>query len=92
MLLAVMLGVLFFIELASRRVHVAGATANASGAWAIQQARNLTMTLAENGPRFGFLVRDRDSKFSGTFDAVFEAEGVKVIRTPIRTANAIAER
>jgi putative transposase len=86
--------VLFFIELASRRVHFAGATANPSGAWAAQQARNLTMTLQDNGGHFRAVVHDRDAKFSGAFDEVFRAEGVEVIRTPIQApkANAVAER
>jgi len=86
--------VLFFIELQSRRVHIAGATTNPTGAWAAQQARNLTMMLADRDGRFRFLVHHRDAKFSVAFDEVFRAEGVQVIRTPIRapTANAIAER
>jgi len=51
--------VLFFIELDTRRVHVAGVTANPKGAWAIQQARNLLLVMEERGRRLGFLVRDR---------------------------------
>ncbi len=84
--------VLFFIELDSRRVHLAGCTTNPSGAWVTQQARNLSFTgLFE---RMRFLIHDRDSKFSGTFDEVFRSEGIKVIHTPIRApqANAYAER
>lgn len=85
---------LFFLGLASRRVHIAGVTANPNGAWAAQQARNLAMTLDERGERFRFLIHDRDTKFSGAFDEVFRSEGVQVIRTPMRApqANAIAER
>jgi transposase InsO family protein len=84
--------VLFFIELASRRLHLAGCTTNPSGAWVTQQARNLSFTgLFE---RVRFLIHDRDSKFSATFDEVFRSEGITVIHTPIRApqANAYAER
>jgi putative transposase len=84
--------VLFFIELESRRVHLAGCTTNPTGAWVTQQARNLSFTgLFE---RMRFLVHDRDSKFAASFDEVFRSEGIKVIHTPIRApqANAYAER
>jgi transposase InsO family protein len=84
--------VLFFIELESRRVHVAGCTTNPTGAWVTQQARNLSLTGLLDRTRF--LIRDRDSKFSGAFDEVFRSEGITVIQTPIRAprANAYAER
>ena len=84
--------VLFFIELESRRVHLAGCTTNPSGAWVTQQARNLSFTgLFE---RVRFLIHDRDSKFTAAFDEVFRSEGIKVIHTPIQApqANAYAER
>jgi putative transposase len=84
--------VLFFIELESRRVHFGGCTANPTGAWVTQQARNLSFTgLLE---RMRLLIHDRDSKFSAAFDEVFRSEGLKVIHTPIRApqANAYAER
>src|SRR6266516_3594002 len=84
--------VLFFIELESRRVHLAGCTTNPTGGWVTQQARNLSFTgLLE---RTRFLIHDRDSKVSAAFDEVFRSEGIKVIKTPIRAprANAYAER
>jgi len=86
--------VLFFIELGSRRVHLAGVTANPDSAWVAQQARNLAMTLQDRGTSVRFLVRDRDSKYSRDFDEVFRSDGIRVIRTPVRAprANAHAER
>jgi putative transposase len=63
--------VLFFIELDTRRVHLAGVTANPNGAWVTQQARNLLLMLGERGRRLRFVLRDRDAKFSRTFDDVF---------------------
>jgi putative transposase len=86
--------VLFFIELSRRRVYLAGITANPDGAWVVQQARNLTMTLAEQGQSHRFLVRDRDRKFTAAFDEIFRSEGMKVIKAPIAAprAKAHAER
>ncbi len=74
------LHVLFFIELARRRVHLAGVTANPNSAWVAQQARNLIMTLAEQEQRPRFLIRDRDSKYKGPFDEVFRSEGVRIVK------------
>jgi putative transposase len=86
--------VLFFIELQSRRVHLAGLTANPDGVWVAQQARNLAMTLAERARPVRFLIHDRDAKFGAAFDKVFRSEGARIIRTPIQApnANAHAER
>ncbi len=68
---------LFFIELDTRRVHLAGVTANPDGAWVAQQARNLLLVLGERGRRVRFLLRDRDAKFCRTFDDVFRSEGAE---------------
>ena len=83
---------LFFIAHGSRRVWLAGCTANPTGAWVTQQARNLGLDFSDQGVRF--LIRDRDSKYSGTFDEVFRSEGIRIVKTPVRApkANAVAER
>jgi len=86
--------VLFFIEHGSRKVHVAGVTANPTDTWVNQQARQFAWTLGERAVRAKWLVRDRDAKFTTDFDEAFRAEGIDIIRTPVRAprANAIAER
>jgi putative transposase len=86
--------VLFFIELGSRRVHLAGCTPTPNALWVTQQARHVTWTLAERPARVRFLVRDRDQKFSDRFDEVFRGDGIEIVRTPFRApqANGVAER
>src|SRR5919202_3494096 len=86
--------VLFFIEVGTRRVHVAGCTAHPTAKWVTQQARHLSWQLQDGAISARYLIRDRDSKFVPAFDTVFQSEGVEIIRTPYRApnANAVAER
>ena len=86
--------VLFFIELGTRRVHLAGCTTTPTAAWVTQQARQLSWAIQDGTLPIRYLIHDRDSKFPPTFDSVFRSEGVEIVRTPYRapTANAIAER
>ncbi len=80
--------VLFVIELGSRRIHLAGCTANPTGPWVTQQARQFAWRLREQASGFRFLIRDRDSKYTRNFDAVFASEGIQVVKTPVRAPKA----
>jgi transposase len=86
--------VLVLIELATRQVHLAGITTNPTGEWVTQQARNIVETFVERTEPIRFLIHDRDSKFTATFDEVFRTEGIRAIKTPVRApnANAFTER
>jgi transposase InsO family protein len=86
--------VLFFIQLGRRRIVSFGVTANPDQAWVSQQMRNLSWQLQDLGLAIRFLVCDHDKKFPFAIEHLFAAEGVRVIRTPLRApvANCYAER
>ena len=85
---------LIVIEHGTRRVHLAGITANPDGSWTTQAARNVLMDLGQRATSVKFLIRDRAGQFTSSFDAVFRAEGIRVLASPPQAprANAICER
>jgi hypothetical protein len=85
---------LIAVEHGSRRAHLVGVTAHPSGDWATHAARNLMMDLADRATSVKFLLRDRDSRFTRSFDAVFTADSIRILTSPpgAPRANAICER
>jgi transposase len=88
------LHVLVFIEHGTRRMHFGGVTANPTGEWTVQQARNLALSLGERFHDVKFVIRDRGSNFTRSFDAVFQANGTRILRTAVQAPrmNATCER
>ena len=86
--------VLVFIEHGTRRMHLGGVTDSPTGEWTVQQARNLALTLGERLGDNRFLICDRGSNVTASFDAVFQAAGTRILRTAVQTPrmNAICER
>jgi hypothetical protein len=64
--------ILVFIEHGTRQMHLGGVTANPTGEWTVQQARNLGMSLGERFEDIRFIIRDRGSNLTRSFGAVFQ--------------------
>jgi transposase InsO family protein len=79
-----------FLEHGTRRLHLTPATAHPTGQWAVQQAREFTTALADRGGQASFLLRDRDTKYTASFDAVFTAEDAEVLPSAPRAPNVNA--
>jgi hypothetical protein len=84
---------LIAVEHGSRQVHLLGVTTHPTGAWTTQAARNLLMGLADQATKITFLLRDRNSRFTEAFDAVFAADNIRIRTSPpvAPRANAICE-
>ena len=83
--------VLVFIEHGTRRMHLGGVTAHPTGEWTVQQARNLALTLGEQSGAIKFLIHDRGSNFTASFDAVFQAAGAKILRSAVQAPRMNAD-
>jgi putative transposase len=86
--------VLAVIEHGNRRVRVLGATEHPVQSRAVQQARNLLMDLQDAGTRVKFVLHDRDASFTAAFDGVFQAAGVRIVRSAVQAPrmNSVMER
>ena len=79
---------LIVIEHGTRRAHLAGITAHPDGAWTTQAARNFLMDLGHRAASVKFLIRDRAGQFTSSFDAVFTAEGIRIVASPPQAPRA----
>ena len=81
-------------NMAHRRMHLGGVTASPTGDWTVQQARNLALSFGERFEDVKFLIRDRGSNFTASFDGVFQAVGTRILRTAVQAphTNATCER
>ena len=77
--------VLFAISISTREVQILGVTGHPTGAFVTQLARNLAGDLFDRALSIKFVIRDRDAKFTASFDEVFRSQGIRAIKTPVRS-------
>jgi hypothetical protein len=82
------------IPCGARRARLARVTEHPDGAWTTPAARNFLMDVGQRTATARFLIRDRAGQFTGSFDAVFTAEGTSILASPPQAprASAICER
>ena len=81
--------VLFFIELGTRRIHLAGCTTAPDSTWVTQQARQLVWNLNDDAKEIAFLIHDNEKEFTSSFDLVFSSEKVEILHTPFQPQRRI---
>jgi hypothetical protein len=79
---------LIVIEHGTRPAHLAGVTAHPDGSWTTQAAGNFLMDLGQHAVSIKFLIRDRAGQFTESFDAVFSADGIRILLSPPRSPRA----
>ena len=77
--------VLFFINIRTRKVHIAGITTKPDREWVVKATKSVSFLFSDQTKKL--LVRDGDGKFSKEFDELFESFNAEVKKIPYRSPN-----